>query len=473
MLNDMQADITKGKDGVYSTANGQIKSSNYNIVSSRAIGVCQNATIQKAIAEDILSSGGQLTSEQAAFLRHFDTQMDKYGIEHGIPQEKIDEAIRNAAAPVITTPVQTDEAVKTDAVAQASQTPPANQTDAYVAAHPTDNNGYSTTQSGVKYTIDTKGDIVYADMLSDEAMSKAEAEIYASLRVQSEAGQTLNPGALTFMNDYAQSHSEMLAEFNQSANTMRADFEASRNQMTAEFEATKARMQTDFEATRTQAAAEFAQASTTTEVEHPAEVATAAKSRVADDVYYVPEGDGQNQVYDPVGEVDTQHRIFQYRGVKGHYTFIDHGAGHPELDTGYLKNVPLRTDIRAHIRATHEWSDNASYEEYLGGAIRGNQYQVNTQLDNLFKNIEGGDIVYRDMQARIANGYEPTNVEQRWMQQFSKDVKSIGLDYVDGELTPVRSPQSLRQQWYGSNNQDHIHDVVQQRTVQYNSQYNR
>ena len=474
MLNDMQADITQGKDGVYSTANGQIKSSNYNIVSSRAIGVCQNATLQKAIAEDILSSGGQLTSEQAAFLRHFDTQMDKYGIEHGIPQEKIDEAIKNAAAPVITTPVQTDEVVKTDAVAQASQTTPANQTDAYVAAHPTDNNGYSTTQSGVKYTIDTKGDIVYADMLSDEAMSKAEAEIYASLRVQSEAGQTLNHGALTFMNDYAQSHSDMLAEFNQSANTMRADFEASRNQMTAEFEATKARMQTDFNATRTQAAAEFAQASTpTTEVDRSAEVASAAKSRVADDVYYVPEGDGQNQVYDPVGEVDTQHRIFQYRGVKGHYTFIDHGAGHPELDTGYLKNVPLRTDIRAHIRATHEWSDNASYEEYLGGAIRGNQYQVNTQLDNLFKNIEGGDIVYRDMQARIANGYEPTNVEQRWMQQFSKDVKSIGLDYVDGELTPVRSPQSLRQQWYGSNNQDHIHDVVQQRTVQYNSQYNR
>ena len=473
MLNDMQADITQGKDGVYSTANGQIKSSNYNIVSSRAIGVCQNATLQKAIAEDILSSGGQLTSEQAAFLRHFDTQMDKYGIEHGIPQEKIDEAIRNAAAPVVTTPVQTDEVVKTDAVAQASQTTAANQPEVLATAHSTDNNGYSTTQSGVKYTIDNKGDIVYADMLSDEAMSKAEAEIYASLKLQAESGQTINPGALTFMNDYAQSHSEMLAEFNQSANTMRADFEASRNQMTAEFEATKARMQTDFNATRTQAAAEFAQASTTTEVEHPAEVASAAKSRVADDVYYVPEGDGQNQVYDPVGEVDTQHRIFQYRGVKGHYTFIDHGAGHPELDTGYLKNVPLRTDIRAHIRATHEWSDNASYEEYLGGAIRGNQYQVNTQLDNLFKNIEGGDIVYRDMQARIANGYEPTNVEQRWMQQFSKDVKSIGLDYVDGELTPVRSPQSLRQQWYGSNNQDHIHDVVQQRTVQYNSQYNR
>jgi hypothetical protein len=417
--------------------------------------LCQKATLQKAIAEDILSSGKQLTSEQAAFLRKFDTLMDKYGIDHGISQEKIDEAIKNASAPIITTPVQTDEAVKTDAVAQASQTTESNQTDSSAVVNPTDNNEYSTTQSGIKYTIDTKGDIVYADMLSDEAMSKAEAEIYASLRVQSEAGQTLNPGALRFMNDYAQSHDEMLAEFSQSANAMRADFEDTKN------------------STR-QVASEFAQTSnTTTEVEQPAEVTTAAKSRVVDDVYYVPERDGQNQVYDPVGEVDTQHRIFQYRGVKGHYTFIDHGAGNPELDTGYLKNVPLRTDIRAHIRATHEWSDNASYEEYLGGAIRGNQYQVNTQLDNLFRNIEGGDVAYRDMQVRIAKGYEPTDVEQRWMQQFSKDIKSIGLDYVDGELTPVRSPQSLRQQWYGSNNQDHIHDVVQQRIVQYNSQHNR
>ncbi len=454
MLNDMQADITQGKDGVYSTANGQIKSSNYNIVSSRAIGVCQNATLQKAIAEDILSSGGQLTSEQAAFLRHFDTQMDKYGIDHGIPQEKIDEAIRNAAAPVVTTPVQTDEVVKTDAVAQASQTTPANQTDVSATAHPTDNNGYSTTQSGVKYTIDTKGDIVYADMLSDEAMSKAEAEIYASLKLQAESGQTINPGALTFMNDYAQSHSEMLAEFNQSANAMRADFEATKNSM-----------QTDFNTTRT--------VSATMQTEEHADVATAAKSRVVDDVYYVPERDGQNQVYNPVGEVDTQHRISQYHGVKGHYTFIDHGAGHPELDTGYLKNVPIRYDIREHIRSTHEHNSNRSYIEYLGGAIRGNNNQVNTQLDNLFKNIEGGDVAYRDMQVRIAKGYEPTDVEQRWMQQFSKDIKSIGLDYVDGELTPVRSPQSLRQQWYGSNNQDHIHDVVQQRTIQYNSQYNR
>ncbi|MBQ8784667.1 MAG: hypothetical protein IJZ59_01315 [Alphaproteobacteria bacterium] len=435
MLNDMQSNITQGKDGMYSTANGQIKSTNYNIVSMRAINVCQNATIQKAIAEDILSSGEQLTSEQAAFLRQFDGQMDKFGIEHGIPQEKIDEAIRTAAAPVITTSAQTDEAVKTDAVAQATET---SKTDMVAPSPAADNNGYSTTQSGIKYTIDTKGDIVYADMLSDEAMSKAEAEIYTSLKMQAEAGQTINKGALAFMNDYAKSHDEMLA----SANSPQTDNATTQSQIK-------------------------------TEVEQPAEVTTAAKSRVVDDVYYVPERDGQNQVYDPVGEVDTQHRIFQYRGVKGHYTFIDHGSGHPELDTGYLKNVPLRTDIRGHIRATHEWSDNASYEEYLGGAIRGNQYQVNTQLDNLFKNIEGGDVVYRDMQARIADGYEPTAVEQRWMQQFSKDVKSIGLDYVDGELTPVRSPQSLRQQWYGSNNQDHVHDVVQARTMQYNSQYNR
>ena len=432
MLNDMRAGITQGKDGIYSTANGQIKSSNYNVVSMKTINVCQNATIQKAIAEDILSSGGQLTSEQAAFLRHFDNQMDKFGIEHGIPQEKIDEAIRTAAEPVVQATVQTDEAVKTDAVAQATET---SKTDMVAPSPAADNNGYLTTQSGIKYTIDTKGDIIYADMLSDEAMSKAEAEIYTSLKMQTEAGQTINKGALAFMNDYAKSHGEMLA----SANSPQTDNATTQSQIK-------------------------------TEVEQPV---AAAKSRVQDDLYYVPGKGGESQIYDPVGEVDTQHRIFQYQGVKGHYTFIDHGSGHPELDTGYLKNVPLRTDIRGHIRATHEWSDNASYEEYLGGAIRGNQYQVNKQLDNLFKNIEGGDVVYRDMQARIANGYEPTVVEQRWMQQFSKDVKSIGLDYVDGELTPVHSPQSLRQQWYGSNNQDHVHDVVQARTMQYNSQYNR
>ena len=432
MLNDMRAGITQGKDGMYSTANGQIKSSNYNVVSMKTINVCQNATIQKAIAEDILSSGGQLTSEQAAFLRHFDNQMDKFGIEHGIPQEKIDEAIRTAAEPVVQATVQTDEAVKTDAVAQATET---SKTDMVAPSPAADNNGYLTTQSGIKYTIDTKGDIIYADMLSDEAMSKAEAEIYTSLKMQAEAGQTINKGALAFMNDYAKSQGEMLA----SANSPQTDNATTQSQIK-------------------------------TEVEQPV---AAAKSRVQDDLYYVPGKGGESQIYDPVGEVDTQHRIFQYQGVKGHYTFIDHGSGHPELDTGYLKNVPLRTDIRGHIRATHEWSDNASYEEYLGGAIRGNQYQVNKQLDNLFKNIEGGDVVYRDMQARIANGYEPTVVEQRWMQQFSKDVKSIGLDYVDGELTPVHSPQSLRQQWYGSNNQDHVHDVVQARTMQYNSQYNR
>ncbi len=431
MLNDMQSNITQGKDGMYSTANGQIKSTNYNIVSERTIDVCQNATIQKAIAEDILSSGKQLTSEQAAFLRQFDSQMDKFGIEHGIPQEKIDEAIRTAAEPVIPTTVQ-----KTDAV---DQTTVADKADEVMSSAAVDNKGYSTTPSGVKYTIDAKGDIIYADMLSDEAMNKAEAEIYASLKLQLDAKQTINAGALAFMNDYAESHREMLTSVDSS--------------------------QTDYAATQSQKEIKVSQ---------PADAASAAKSRVQDDLYYVPEKGGESQVYDPVGEIDTQHRIFQYRGVKGHYTFIDHGSGHPELDTGYLKNVPLRTDIRGHIRATHEHSNDRSYVEYLGGAIRGNSNQAETQLDNLCKNVEGGDVVYRDMQARIANGYEPTAVEQRWMQQFSKDIKYIGLGYnEDGKLVPLRGVESLKQGWYKADNNDEIHKVVQARTMQYNSQYNR
>ena len=91
-----------------------------------------------------------------------------------------------------------------------------------------------------------------------------------------------------------------------------------------------------------------------------------------------------------------------------------------------------------------------------------------TKFHAFCKNLEGSDVVYRDMQHQIAEGYRPSVAEQKWMRGFERDLKTIGLDYVDGKLTPVQSPQSLKAQWYGTSDNIKTSQILQCRAQHYN-----
>lgn len=197
-----------------------------------------------------------------------------------------------------------------------------------------------------------------------------------------------------------------------------------------------------------------------------------------DDIYYRSERRGNtgrtvtgNDVSVCISHRSTvisRHRIWQYRGVKGHYSFVDVGGSVPIVDVSYLNNVPRRLDLHEHLRATHQWNGDASYVEYLGGAIRGTPNEAEAQFSAFCKNLDGSDIVYRDMRCQMARGYSPSAAEQKWMYRFELDIKTVGLGYVDGVLVPVQSPQSLSAQWYGTSDCLRISQIMQARAQRYN-----
>jgi len=166
--------------------------------------------------------------------------------------------------------------------------------------------------------------------------------------------------------------------------------------------------------------------------------------------------------------VVSRHRIWQYRGVKGHYSFVDVGSSVPVVDVSYLNNVPRRLDLHEHLRATHQWNGNATYVEYLGGAIRGTPNEAEARFSAFCKNLDGSDVVYRDMRYQMARGYSPSAAEQKWMRRFEQDIRAVGLGYVDGKLVPVQSPQSLSAQWYGTSDCLQISQILQARAQRYN-----
>ena len=453
MLKQMYKDI-EYKDGEYVAANGTIRSSSLNIVNSKITMLCQQATVQNAIADQLLTSGAELSGAEQAFLKSHAAQMSKYGIEYTPPQgaAQIEANVTNAHAAVNSDSLTNTEAAQQGAMLTRGE------------------NGMMTTQSGYSFTIDAEGNIVHQSVLSEAAQVKAEAEIYAALS----SSKNLQPNELAFVSDYAQTH--------------HIDTEA-------RADAVLLAENTEQPATR------GAGATRGVDEEQPAVIKKTGSGRPVnrdpyndDDIYYRPEKRGGNgvaaasrDVATPVGddrledsqEADTsvhtsheatvvsRHRIWEYRGIKGHYSFVDTGANAPVVDISHLNNIPEQLNLRDHIRLTHEWNGNATYEEYLGGAIRGTPNEVNAQLYAFCKNLEGSDVVYRDMQHQIAEGYRPSAAEQKWMRGFERDLKTIGLDYVDGKLTPVQSPQSLKAQWYGTCDNIKTSQIVSARAQQY------
>lgn len=427
--------ITQDKDGSYTTANGAIRSRNYNIVVHKVQSVCQDASIKNGIYTDLKNSGRELTDAEKMFLRDHEREMKKYGIKMSdlsAPSKSNSETVntpsRNethtveAKEPVEKTSTQTHETVKESTTSDNSDR---------VAVPTVGNDGYMTTSSGLSFKIEGNGDIVYKTVMSAEQTAKADAEVYKALFAKMNATHEAGVGELAFMSDYAKEHNLSFGGSAQLAENQAASHSSMSETKTAETETPK---------------------KTTPQY-------SASRSRINDDDVYSHSGKGKTEFSNGEGahtgtaqsqqnaaEIDTQHRISQYRGIKGHYTFISHGAGEPEVDTQYLRNVPINNTLRSHLRATHEWNANASRTSYLGGFIQGNTDDADAKLHNFCKNLEGSDVVYRDMQKRISKGYEPTQVEQRWMKGFEKDIRTLGLDYVDGELTPVKNPLTLFQQ---------------------------
>lgn len=453
MLNEMREGITKQGD-MYVAANGAIRSSSLNIVNSKITMLCQQATVQNAIADQLLTSGTELSSAEQAFLKSHAAQMSKYGIEYTPPQgaAQIETNVTNACATGNGFRLENVENVSSGAMLTRGE------------------NGMMTTQSGYSFAIDAKGNIIHQSVLSEAAQVKAEAEIYAALS----SSKNLQPNEQAFVSDYAQTH-----------------------HIDTEVRADAALLAENTE----QPATRGAGATRGVDEEQPAVIKKTGSGRPVsrdpyeDDIYYRPEKRGGNgvaaaskDVATPVGddrledsqEADTsahtsheptvvsRHRIWEYRGIKGHYSFVDTGANAPVVDISHLNNIPEQLDLRAHLRATHEWNGNATYEEYLGGAIRGTPNEVNAQFHAFCKNLEGSDVVYRDMQHQIAEGYRPSVAEQKWMRGFERDLKTIGLDYVDGKLTPVQSPQSLKAQWYGTSDNIKTSQILQCRAQHYN-----
>ena len=429
-------DITQDKDGLYSTANGAIRSRDYNAVLREALGVSQKASVTHGIYMDLKNSGRELSDAEKMFLQGHEKEMKKYGIKMSdllsSSSKSNTETVKTSSSnethtveakePVEKTSAQTHEAVKESAASDNSDR----------AAVPTMGaDGYMTTSSGLSFKIEGKGDIVYKSVMSAEQTAKADAEAYKALCAKMNATHEASVGELAFMSDYAKEHNLSFGGKAQLAENQAASHSGASEAKTAETETPK---------------------KTTPQY-------SASRRRVNDDDVYGHSGKGKAEVSNGEGaqaetaqsqqntaEIDTQHRISQYRGIKGHYTFISHGAGEPEVDTQYLRNVPINNTIRSHLRATHEWNANATRTSYLGGFIQGNTDDADAKLHNFCKNLEGSDVVYRDMQKRISKGYEPTQVEQRWMKGFEKDIRTLGLDYVDGELTPVKNPLTLFQQ---------------------------
>lgn len=452
MLKQMYKDI-EYKDGEYVAANGTIRSSSLNIVNSKITMLCQQATVQNAIADQLLTSGSELSGAEQAFLKSHAAQMSKYGIEYTPPQgaAQIETNVTNARATGNGFRLENVENVSSGAMLTRGE------------------NGIMTTQSGYSFAIDDKGNIVHQSVLSEADQAKAEAEIYAALI----SSKNLRLNELAFVSDYAQTH-----------------------QIDTQAGADAALLAENTE----QPAMRGAGATRGVDEEQPAVIKKTGSGRPVsrdpyeDDIYYRPEKRGGNgvaaasrDVAMPVGddrledsrEVDTsahtsnepiivsRHRIWEYQGIKGHYSFVDTGANAPVADISHLNNIPEQLDLRAHLRATHEWNGNATYEEYLGGAIRGTPNEANAQLNAYCKNLEGCDVVYRDMQHQIAKGYQPSAAEQKWIHGFERELKTIGLDYVDGKLTPVQSAQSLKAQWYGTSDNIKTSQIVSARAQQY------
>lgn len=454
MLKQMYKDI-EYKDGEYVAANGTIRSSSLNIVNSKITMLCQQATVQNAIADQLLTSGGELSGAEQAFLKSHAAQMSKYGIEYTPPQgaAQIEANVTHAHATVNSDNLTNTEAAQQGAMLTRGE------------------NGIMTTQSGYSFAIDDKGNIVHQSVLSEADQAKAEAEIYAALI----SSKNLRLNELAFVSDYAQTH--------HIDTQVRAD-------------AVLMAENTEQPATRGVGATRGV------DEEQPAVIKKTGSGRPVsrdpyndDDIYYRPEKRGGNgvaaaskDVATPVGdgrledsqEADTsthmshepvivsRHRPPWSWGIRGHYSFVDTGANAPVVDISHLNNIPEQLDLRAHLRATHEWNGNATYEEYLGGAIRGTPNEVNAQFHAYCKNLEGCDVVYRDMQHQMAKGYQPSVDEQKWMRGFERELKTIGLDYVDGKLTPVQSPQSLKAQWYGTSDNIKTSQILQYRAQQYN-----
>lgn len=465
MLKEMRDGITL-KDGVYSTANGAISSKSLNIVNSKISMVCQQATVQNAIAENLRSSGAELSSAEQAFLKSHENMLARYGIEHTSQSA-----------------VQMDVHV-TDAHAVTSHTTPESEgwwespkvrSPFTVYNGLTENEGgMLTTQSGYSFKIDAKGDVVHQSVLSAEAQAKAEAEIFAALR----SSYNLKQSELVFVNDYARDHNINL---HAAANaTLMAQNSAASTAHTSGQDDVQQPVIQKSGGGRTTTRDPWnnddiyyrpEKASTGAAVAGTAGVAAASRDVAT------PVGDGQledsrqEDTSTPIAhesEIGAPHRIWQYKGIKGHYNFVSNGENMPTVNITHLNNIPEQLNLREHIRATHEWNGNATYEEYLGGAIRGTPNEVNAQFQTFCKNLEGSDVVYRDMQHQIAKGYQPTVVEQKWMQGFERDLRTMGLDYVDGKLTAVQSPQCLKAQWYGTSDNIKTSQILQCRSQQYN-----
>lgn len=492
------------KNGEYVAANGHIHHANPHIVREQVRLLCTEITKENYIAADIAARGTPTAAEQAFLSRH-ESYLAGYGIKtqteglYSNFESKAVEVAANGSEPSDntvgnTTPenVTDDKSGTTPKTAAADENSgKAGETSEYgtgeaskgiqmqMDTHVTNTGlienegGVLTTQSGYSFKIDDKGDIIHQSVLSAEELARAEAEIFAALRGSS----NLKPSELVFVNDYAKAHNiDLHAQAN---GTLMAE----------------------------QTTRPAASGGNRNDDVQPSVIKKNGGGRTAtrdpyndDDIYYRPEkrntgvAAASRAVATPVGDgsledsqqVDTStpivhetemsaaHRIWQYKGVQGTYRFVDEGNG-PTPNFSQLRNIPEQLNLREHIRGTHEWNGNATYEEYLGGAIRGTPNEVNTQFQNFCKNLEGSDVVYRDMQQRIGKGYIPTDMEQKWLRTFERDLRTMGLDYVDGKLTAVQTPQSLKAQWYETSDNIKTSQILQCRAQQYSraQQYNR
>ena len=325
--------------------------------------------------------------------------------------------------------------------------------------------GTITTFSGVSFTLEEDGSPIYSQVYSAEQVAQAEAEFFSVLKTEYSVTGEVKPSYMAFMTDYAKDHNIEL--------TVAAPNNTPNNDLAA---AATVSAKPDLTASQNPNGAAVAAA------EPPAAPKVQPTARTADDdLYYTPkkgvaaanQGEAAATYEDAAGagyhegEVASQRRIWQYNGVKGHYSMIYHENRPPELDVRYLNNVPERLDIRGHINATMMWNQDGSYREYLGGFIHGNDNQTGPQVDRFCRNVEGGDVVYRNLMQRLANGKTINDIEQQWMTSFEKDMKTIGLGYVDGRLQIVQNADDLRAKWYGTENSEVAAQRINARASQY------
>ncbi|MBP5399940.1 MAG: hypothetical protein J6Y53_05985 [Alphaproteobacteria bacterium] len=142
----------------------------------------------------------------------------------------------------------------------------------------------------------------------------------------------------------------------------------------------------------------------------------------------------------------------------------------PETGEPYLQisNYEPKVDhtLYSYVASTRVNATNGvQYVEAMGGAIKGHPSNFAESAREFCVGLEQRDLAFKDLMNRQAAGYQLTDREARWINDYRQEIASYGLAYDHGRLVPVLDHQHTMEKFYPDTPQGRAVDVVNEKAA--------